>query len=234
MLWRKGSKPSFAHPNNKVWVPINVFPNVAVSLPPPSLPVSEETSSPSDDVQPNHSGVPHLSPHKIFGYRDYKRRLVFLSSLMSQGKFSIVFLSKYKTKNSVCMLLLLSEVSPFVFDLDVGHAFQLSKILSNFIKRNVPCSFSSSASFLGRDLTIFVFVSFCMDGLNLSSVLNLPSVLDYLPPFVRKFWSPPLVAWKYVKTFCQEFFSYGALENKPQDKKIPDARGGEHFFRKEL
>ncbi len=194
--------------------------------------VSEETGSPSDDVQPNHSGVPHLSPHKIFGYIDYKRRLVFLSFLMSQGKFSIVFLSKYKTKNLVHMLLLMFEFSPSVLGLDVGHAFQLSKILSNFIKRNVPRSFSSSAYFLGRDFIISIFVSFCMDGLNLSSILNLSSVLDCLPPFVQKFWSPPLVAWKYVKTFGQEFFSYGALENKPQDKKIPDVRGGEHFFRK--
>jgi hypothetical protein len=33
-----------------------LLPNVAVSLPPPSLPVSEETGSSSDDVQPNHSG----------------------------------------------------------------------------------------------------------------------------------------------------------------------------------
>jgi hypothetical protein len=160
MLWRKGNKPSFAHPNNKVWVPINVFPNVAVSLPPPSLLVYEETSSPSDDVQPNHSGVPHLSPHKIFGYRDYKRRLVFLSSLMFQGKFSIFSLSKYKTKNLVHMLLLLSEFSPSVLGLDAGHVFQLSKILSNFIKGNVRRSFSSSASFLGRDLIISVFCFF--------------------------------------------------------------------------
>ncbi len=106
--------------------------------------------------------------------------------------------------------------------------------MSNFIKRNIPHSFSSSASFLGRDLIISVFVSSRMDGLNLSSILNLPSMLDCLPPFVRKFWSPPLVAWKYVKTSGQEFSSYGALENKPQDKKIPDARGGEHFFGKEL
>jgi hypothetical protein len=36
-------------------------------------------------------------------------------------------------------------------------------------------------------------------------------VLDCLPPFVKKFWSPPLVAWKYVTTSGQEFFSYGAL-----------------------
>jgi hypothetical protein len=50
MLWRNGSKPSFSHPNNKVWVPVNIFPNVDVSLPPPSLPISEETGSPSDDV----------------------------------------------------------------------------------------------------------------------------------------------------------------------------------------
>jgi hypothetical protein len=50
-----------------------------------------------------------------------------------------------------------------------------------------------------------------MDGLNLSSILNISSVLDCLPPFVRKFWSPPLVAWKYVKTFGQEFFNYGVL-----------------------
>jgi hypothetical protein len=120
MLWRKGSKPSFARPFNNVWVPINVLPNVVVSLPLPS-PVSEETGSPSDDVKPNHSGIPHLSPHRFFSYRDYNRRLVFLSSLMSQGKFFIVFLSKYKTKNLVRMLLLMSEFSPSVLSLDVGH-----------------------------------------------------------------------------------------------------------------
>jgi hypothetical protein len=72
MLWRKGSKPSFAHPNNKVWVPVNVLPNVSVSFPPPTLPTFEENGSPSVVVQPNPSGVPHLSPHRIFGYRDYK------------------------------------------------------------------------------------------------------------------------------------------------------------------
>jgi len=211
MLWRKGSKPSFACPDNNVWVPVNVLPNVAVNLPPPTLPVSKEIGSPSNDVQPNHSGVLHLSPHRIFGYRNYKRRLVFLSSLMSQGKFPIVFLSKYKTKNLVRMFLLLFEFSPSVLGLDVGHALQLSKILSNFIKRNVPHLFSSSAFFLGRDLIISIFVSSRVDGLNLSSILNLPSVLDCLPPSVKKFWSPPLVAWKYVKTSGQEFFSYGAL-----------------------
>ncbi len=36
-------------------------------------------------------------------------------------------------------------------------------------------------------------------------------MLDCLLLFVRKFWSPPLVAWKYVKSFGQEFFSYGVL-----------------------
>ncbi len=98
-------------------------------------------------MQPNHSGVPHLSPHRIFGYKDYKRRFVFPSSLMSQGKFSIVFLSKYKTKNLVCMLLFLSEFSPYVLGLDVGHALQLSKILSIFIKRNVPVLFHQVSLF---------------------------------------------------------------------------------------
>ncbi len=78
MLWRKGSKPSFARLNNKVWVPFKVLPVVAISFPPP-LPVSEETGSPPNDVQQNHKGVPHLYPHKIFGYRNSKRRMVFLS-----------------------------------------------------------------------------------------------------------------------------------------------------------
>ncbi len=86
MLWRKGSKPSFARLNNKVWVPFKVLPVVAISFPPP-LPVSEETSSLPDDVQLNHKGVPHLYPHKIFGYRNSQRRLVFLSFLMSLGLF---------------------------------------------------------------------------------------------------------------------------------------------------
>ncbi len=68
MLWRKGSKPSFARLNNKVWVPFKVLHVVAVSFPPP-LPISEETGSPPDDVQQNHGGVFHLYPHKSFGYR---------------------------------------------------------------------------------------------------------------------------------------------------------------------
>ncbi len=67
---------------------------------------------------------------------------------MSQGKFSIIFLSKYTTKNLVCMLLLLSHFSPFVLGLHVGWALQLSKIPSNFIKSdNVLRYFSSSALF---------------------------------------------------------------------------------------
>jgi hypothetical protein len=109
------------------------------------------------------------------------------------------------------MLLLLSKFSPSVLSIDVGHALQLSKILSIFIKRKVPRSYPSSASFLGIDPIISVFVSSHMDGLNLSSILNLPSVLDCLPPLVRKFWSPPLVVWKYVKTSGQEFYSYREL-----------------------
>jgi len=86
MLWRRGSKPSFARLNNKVSVPFKVFPVVAISFPPP-LPVSEETGSPPDDVQLNHEGVPHLYPHKIFGYINSERRLIFLSFLMSLGLF---------------------------------------------------------------------------------------------------------------------------------------------------
>jgi hypothetical protein len=62
MLWRKGSKPSFARLNNKVWVPFKVLPVVAISFPPP-LPISKETGSPLDDVQLNHKGVPHLYLH---------------------------------------------------------------------------------------------------------------------------------------------------------------------------
>jgi len=116
MLWRKGSKPSFTRLNNKVWVPFKVLPVVAISFPPP-LPVSE-TGSPPDDVQINHKGVPHLYPPKIFGYRNSKRRRVFLSFLMSLGKFSIIFLSKYTTQNLVRILLLLSDFS--VLGLHVG------------------------------------------------------------------------------------------------------------------
>ncbi len=106
---------------------------------------------------------------------------------MSQVKFYIVFLPKNETQNLVCMFLLMFKFSPSIIGLDLGLAFRLSKILSIFIKRNVPHSFSSSASFLGNDLIISVFTSFGVDGLNLSSILNLPFVLDCLLPFVRKF-----------------------------------------------
>ncbi len=151
------------------------------------MPDSQEIVSPFDGAQPNHSGVLRLSPHIFFGYRDYKGGLVFLSSFMSQAKFSIVFLPKNETQNLVCMFLLMFEFSPSVIGFDLGLASRLSKILSIFIKRSVPRSFSSSASFLGSDIIIFVFASSSVDGLNLSSILNLPFVLDCLPPFVRKF-----------------------------------------------
>ncbi len=91
MLWRKGSKPSFARPFNNVWVPVNVLPNVAVNLPPPSSLVSEETGSPSDDVKPNHSGIPHLSPHKFFGYRDYNRSWFSFLPLCLKVSFLLFF-----------------------------------------------------------------------------------------------------------------------------------------------
>jgi hypothetical protein len=123
----------------------------------------------------------------------------------------LFFLSKCKTEDAVHMLSLLSEVSLSVLTPNVGHALHLSKIPSLFIERNVPPSFSSSASFRGKDLLISVIVSSRMDGLNLFSILNLPSPLDCLPPFVRKIWSRPLVAWKHVKTSGREFFSCGAL-----------------------
>jgi hypothetical protein len=108
--------------------------------------------------------------------------------------------------------MFMSEFSPCVLGIDIGHALQLSKILSLFIKRNVPHSPLSSAFFLVRDLIISVFVSSHMDSLDLSSIVNVSPVLDCLPSIVRKFWSPPLVAWKYVKTSGQEFFSYRRWE----------------------
>jgi hypothetical protein len=40
-----------------------------------------------------------------------------------------------------------------------------------------------------------------MDGLNPSSILNLHFVLDCLPPFVKKFWSPSLNCLE----ICQNF-----------------------------
>jgi len=126
---------------------------------------------------------------------------------MSQGKFSIVFFSKYKTKNLVHMCLLLSEFSPSVLSINVGHALQLSKILSIFIKRKVCHSCWSSASFLGRDFIICVFISSHMDDLNLFPFKIFLFLLDCLPPIVRKFLSPPLVVWKCVKTSGKEFFS---------------------------
>jgi hypothetical protein len=64
------------------------------------------------------------------------------------------------------MLLLLSEFSPSVLGLDVGHALQLSKILL----REMFLDLSRQVPLLGRDLIISVIVSSQMDGLNLSSI----------------------------------------------------------------
>jgi hypothetical protein len=79
--------------------------------------------------------------------------------------------------------------------------------LSLFIPRKGH-SPQSSAFFLGRDLLIPVFVCSHMGKIDLSAIQNLPSVLDCLSFIVRKFWSSPLIAWKYVKTSGQEFFNY--------------------------
>jgi hypothetical protein len=39
-----------------------------------------------------------------------------------------------------------------------------------------------------------------MDSMDLPSIKNLIGVLDCLPSIVRKFWSSPWIAWKYVET----------------------------------
>jgi len=125
---------------------------------------------------------------------------------MSQGKFSIFFSPSIRPRIwFICFCCCLGFLLLFL----VLMLAMLYNCLSIFIMRNVPHSFSSSASFLGRDLIISVFVSSHMDGLNLPCILNLPSVLDCLPPFVRKFWFPPLVTWKYVKTSGRVFQLWG-------------------------
>jgi hypothetical protein len=43
-----------------------------------------------------------------------------------------------------------------------------------------------------------------MNGMDLPSIKILTSVLDCLPSIVRKFWSSPWIAWKYVETSGQE------------------------------
>jgi hypothetical protein len=60
-----------------------------------------------------------------------------------------------------------------------------------------------------------------MDSLDLSSIVNVPPELDCFPSIVRKFWSPPLVAWKYVKTSGQEFFSYREMGRSVHADKVP-------------
>jgi hypothetical protein len=75
---------------------------------------------------------------------------------MSQGKFSIVFLSKYKTKNLVRMLLLLSEFSPSVLGLDVGHALKFCAFLLRemflVLSHQVPLSYAEIS------LSLFLFL----------------------------------------------------------------------------
>jgi hypothetical protein len=145
-----------------VGVPVNVLPNVSASFPPPTFPIFEENGSPSVVVQPN--------PTPFSAQNFWLQRLQKKTGLPFFSYVFIVFLSKYETKNLVLMLLMLSKFSPSVLSIDVGHALQLSTILSIFIKRKVPRSYPSSASFLGIDLIISVFVSSHMDGLKLSSI----------------------------------------------------------------
>jgi hypothetical protein len=52
-----------------------------------------------------------------------------------------------------------------------------------------------------------------MDGLDLFSILNVPALVDCLPPFVRNFFSPPLITWKYVKTLGKSFSAMGRWQD---------------------
>ncbi len=50
--------------------------------------------------------------------------------------------------------------------------------------------------------------------------MNLPSVLYCLPSIVRKYWCPPLIAWKYFKTSGQEFFSHREMGRSVSSSKV--------------
>ncbi len=69
--------------------------------------------------------------------------------------------------------------------------------------------FWASAFFVGRDVIISVFVSSRTDGLDLSSILKLPSVVDGVPPKVRKFWLPSPRGWEICENFRRRVFQVG-------------------------
>jgi len=81
MLWRKGSKPSVAHPSNKVCVPVNLLPDVVVSLPPPTLPVFEEI------------GAPLMMCNRIkMGSLTFLLPEFLAPEIAKEGQFSLLFL----------------------------------------------------------------------------------------------------------------------------------------------
>jgi hypothetical protein len=81
-----------------------------------------------------HCTCAFLSFPRTFHYRDDKKILVFLSSLMSKGKFSSKFLANYRTKSLVNIVLTLNELPPHEVGIWVGHTPELIHLLTLLIK----------------------------------------------------------------------------------------------------
>ena len=95
MMWRRNPKleiVELAFLSRKVWTPksSHSLPNVSVTRNRNPLIIQELahiSSLKMDTMGP--------SSCRIFSYRDYKRRLIYLDRVMSLGKFSLQFLDRY-------------------------------------------------------------------------------------------------------------------------------------------
>eukprot|EP00250_Pteridium_aquilinum_P015210 c22449_g1_i1 orf=194-904(+) len=141
--------------------------------------------------------------------RNYKRRLGFLDNLMKQGKFSFHIFDKYNVKILFKLLYTLENISFTNLEISKSHSTELKTLLGKFLKSK--CSIPNHPLVLRKDLLITIFTSPDLDKIGLSSILKSPEVMEALPPCVRKVWSHPLVAFKYVKTLGQKAFNYSDI-----------------------
>jgi hypothetical protein len=143
---------------------------------------------------------------RIFAYRDYKRRLMFLDRIMMSGNFSIRIFDMYNIKNLFKLLYTLENFSFEDLEISRSHSIQLRLLIGKFLKSK--CTLPNVPLALNKDLLITIFTSPDLDKIGLNSILRSPEVLNALPPCARKIWNHPKVVFKYVKTLGQKAFNY--------------------------
>jgi hypothetical protein len=181
-------------------------PGEHLALPPPDQLLAPPEGHPP---HPPAGPVPVAAPHpRVFGYRDYARRVRFLSMFSASPLFRLDFLDRYLRVNLHRMLLCLRHNSHQDLHISLSDHARLSSMLSTYLGVERHRTAATCPPLIS------LYNTRAWDLVKVQNLLRDDSITSLLPQAVRTIIGrkgDPLAVWKYGKTLGQIVFNYPSL-----------------------